>query len=152
MEFKRQTRQREAILRVLRGLKTHPTAPEVYELVRREIPRVSLGTVYRNLDALAEAGAVRRLGVEHAKARFDGDLSEHDHARCIDCDRIADVRRMAPGQVDFSEISRETGFEILGRRLEFVGVCPECQARRRSADARAAVRAGGAGRGRKRGR
>jgi Fur family transcriptional regulator, ferric uptake regulator len=132
MEFRRHTRQRDAILRMLRGVKTHPTAPEVYELVRREIPRVSLGTVYRNLEALAAAGLVRKIICGHSEARFDGDISGHYHVRCVDCGRVADVHGIAPEQIDLGEIGRMTGFEVLARHLEFVGVCPECGARRLS--------------------
>jgi len=137
MEFKRQTKQREAILMALRGLKTHPTAPEVYELVRREIPRVSLGTVYRNLEALAGAGLIRKIIHGHSEARFDGDVSGHHHVRCAECGRIADVHGITLDQIDLGEISRMTGFQVLARHLEFVGVCPECGARRACPEAEA---------------
>jgi len=128
MAFKRCTRQRQAILETLQGLNSHPTAPELYELVRQRIPRISLGTVYRNLDALAAAGLVRKIVHGHAEARFDGDVSRHYHVRCVECGRIADLHGIAEEQIDLGEIGRLTGFRVLARHLEFVGICPECGA------------------------
>ena len=70
--FQRNTRQREVILEELRKLRSHPTAPVLYEIVRRRLPRISLGTVYRNLELLAKSGVVRKLELSDSEARFDG--------------------------------------------------------------------------------
>lgn len=128
----RKTRQRAAILEVLRSIKSHPTAAELHALVRKRLPRISLGTVYRNLDALARQGSIRKLLSGREEARFDGDLSGHYHVRCTDCGRVGDVFGLELPNVDPAEPGRASGFEILGCRLEFIGVCPECRRRRTS--------------------
>ena len=81
----RMTRQRAVILEELRKVKTHPTADELYSIVRERLPRISLGTVYRNLDFLADTGEIRRLEAAGTTKRFDGDISWHQHVRCIHC-------------------------------------------------------------------
>lgn len=123
----RQTRQRQLILETLRGLKTHPTADEVYHLVRRQMPSVSLGTVYRNLERLSSDGIVRKIHGEGGSRRFDGDLSPHHHARCRRCGRLADL----PAQLPLPELGGLPGlegFQVQGYRLELVGLCSRCQA------------------------
>ena len=121
----RMTRQREVILEELRKVNSHPSADEVYEMVRKRLPRISLGTVYRNLEILSESGDIQKLDSGCSLKRFDGNPSEHWHIRCIRCDRIVDAP-MAPGfKLDLEQINA-TGFEIVGHRLEFLGVCPQC--------------------------
>lgn len=124
--MQRMTRQRRVILETLKGLKTHPTADELYAVVRRHIPRISLGTVYRNLDELTRCGLVRKLDVPGAPARFDGDTASHWHVRCLHCGRLDDVS-VSPAKVRPQAVSNETGYQVLGYRLEFEGVCPECR-------------------------
>ena len=123
----RNTRQREVILEELNKLKFHPTATELYEIARRRIPKLSLGTVYRNLELLARNGIIKKLEFGGAEARFDGDTTKHYHARCIHCGRLDDVCGLADNFAsgDFKELN---GYEILGVRLEFFGVCAECRA------------------------
>lgn len=87
----RMTRQRAVILEELRKTKSHPTADELYSIVRERLPRISLGTVYRNLDFLADSGEIRRLEAAGSTKRFDGDISWHQHVRCLRCGRIGDV-------------------------------------------------------------
>lgn len=130
MRERRETKQRAAILEVLRKLRSHPTAAELHLLVRKRLPRISLGTVYRNLDVLARDGAIRKLVIGQSEARFDGDLSRHEHVRCVNCGGVADVPPTVLPGVDLAEVSRRSGFEIIGYRMEFVGVCPECRRRR----------------------
>ena len=120
----RMTRQRKVILEELRKVKTHPSADELYEMVRKRLPRISLGTVYRNLEILSESGDIQKLEPGWALKRFDGDPSEHCHIRCVRCDRIADAP--TPDlKVDLKGIN-PADFEIIGHRLEFLGLCPEC--------------------------
>jgi Fe2+ or Zn2+ uptake regulation protein len=121
----RMTRQRKVILEELRKVNTHPSADEVYEMVRKRLPRISLGTVYRNLEILSESGDIQKLEPGCNLKRFDGNPSKHSHIRCIRCDRIADVP-MVPGfEIDLEQV-KATNFEITGHRLEFLGVCPQC--------------------------
>ena len=124
--FQRNTRQREVILEELRRSSAHPTATQVYDLVRRRLPKISLGTVYRNLDLLARMDMIQRMETTGAETRFDGDLRPHDHVRCTACGRIDDLAGPAvevppEGRRDFA------GYQILGHRLEFVGLCPKCR-------------------------
>lgn len=121
----RMTRQREVILEELRKADTHPSADEVYAMVRKRMPRISLGTVYRNLEILSESGDIQKLESGCSLKRFDGNPAEHSHIRCIGCDRIADAP-MVPGfEVDLERVNA-AGFEIVGYRLEFIGLCPQC--------------------------
>lgn len=89
--MKNYSRQREAILNVLRSTDTHPTAARVYEMVREQIPNISLGTVYRNLTALSEAGEILCIDVRDGQEHYDGDKSSHIHLRCKKCGAIEDI-------------------------------------------------------------
>ena len=122
----RNTLQREVILEKLRKLSTHPTAVGLYEIVRRRLPRISLGTVYRNLELLASTGAIQKLAPGGSQARFDGNVDPHDHVRCVGCGRVDDF---CGAPLDLARIKNNdcNGYEVLGYRLEFVGVCPRCR-------------------------
>ncbi len=122
----RMTRQRRVILEELRKVNTHPSADEVYEMVRKRLPRISLGTVYRNLEILSESGDIQKLEPGCSLKRFDGDPSEHCHIRCVRCDRIADVPMVPELEMIDLEQVNTTNFEVIGHRLEFLGVCPIC--------------------------
>ena len=87
----RMTRQRMVILEELRKVKTHPTADELYAMVRTRMPRISLGTVYRNLDFLTESKEILKLESAGSIRRFDGDTRPHQHVRCRVCGKIGDV-------------------------------------------------------------
>jgi Fur family ferric uptake transcriptional regulator len=119
------TRQRQVILEELRKVKTHPSADEVYEMVRKRLPRISLGTVYRNLEILSESGEIKKLEPGSSLKRFDGNPSEHFHIRCIRCNRIADMPMASDFEIDLADMT-PTEYEILGHRLEFFGLCPYC--------------------------
>lgn len=122
----RMTAQRKVILEELKKLKSHPTAAELCHLVRNRMPRVSLGTVYRNLDILSQQGLVRKLEVGGREMRFDGDISNHHHLRCLGCGKVADAEVREPLTLEDSLVSTE-GFQVLGHALEFFGFCPDCQ-------------------------
>ena len=85
------TAQREAILRELRSVTSHPTADELYAMLRPEMPQISLGTVYRNLEQMSQAGIIRKLETAGKQKRFDGDLSPHHHMRCRCCGAVVDI-------------------------------------------------------------
>ena len=121
----RLTRQRRVILTELQKLTTHPSADEIYEIVKKDLPRISLGTVYRNLETLTELGEIQKLSCGGAVRRFDGNPENHYHIRCVKCDKITD----APIEVHENlekQLINETDFVILGHRVEFLGLCPEC--------------------------
>ena len=119
------TRQRQVILEQLKALKSHPTADELYELVRHRLPHISLGTVYRNLEVLAEGGAIRKLRLGCAQARFDGDPSTHYHVRCVECGQVDDLP-LKPLRGIEQACHSIPGYDMLGYRLEFMGLCPRC--------------------------
>ena len=119
------TRQRQVILEELRKVDTHPSADEVYEMVRKRLPRISLGTVYRNLEILSQNGAIQKLELGSTLKRFDGIAANHHHIRCIRCDRVVD----APEDFDVTinhDLKNATEFKIIGHKLEFIGICPDC--------------------------
>ena len=126
--FQRNTKQRKVILEELQSVQSHPTAPELYEVVRRRLPRISLGTVYRNLDLLVRHGLIRKLESGGGQARFDGKPDRHCHVRCVECGRVADISE-APTMQEFEGEERIEGYEILGLRVEYVGICPGCGTR-----------------------
>jgi Fur family ferric uptake transcriptional regulator len=119
------TRQRQIILQELRSVKTHPSADEIYEMVRIRLPHISLGTVYRNLEILSELGEIQKIEITGKLKRFDGNTHPHYHLRCLNCNRIDDVPEHIHFDFDLS-LNEATGYAITGHRLEFVGLCPEC--------------------------
>ena len=124
----RLTAPRHALLEVVRGIKTHPTAEEVHRLVTRRAPGVSLGTVYRNLRMLVDAGLLGEL--PGPRARFDANIRAHHHFTCVRCGRIADVE--APVAEPHSRalskrVEARTGLAITHHRIDFFGHCRECQ-------------------------
>ena len=121
----RMTRQRKVILEELRKVKNHPSADEVYEIVRRKLPRISLGTVYRNLEILAKLGEIQQLELGCAMKRFDGNPENHYHIRCIRCNRVDDVM-IGPLKDIENEIGGSTDYQVMGHRLEFLGLCRRC--------------------------
>lgn len=124
--MKRHSRQRDIILEEVRRDKTHPSAQEVFDRVRPRLPKISLGTVYRNLEQLAAHGLIRKLELPGEQRRFDGDVSEHYHVRCLVCGRVDDI--FGPPLTNLPQsFPALQDYVILGHRLEFIGVCPHCR-------------------------
>jgi Fur family ferric uptake transcriptional regulator len=119
------TRQRQAILDALKGLPFHPTAEEVYTLVKKRLPRISLGTVYRNLDGLVADGVVKKIDIAGAQRKFDINQKPHYHVRCIRCGAVDDVSINKVPCVEDMVLDGK-GYEIRGFLLEFTGLCSEC--------------------------
>jgi len=122
---RRSTRQRRVVFEAVIGTKSHPTAEWVYDAVRREMPRVSLGTVYRNLQVLAEEGKIRSFE-RGGRIRYDGDLALHDHFSCDGCGLLLDIPRTAEALPAERRLKAQ-GFAIAGRTLEFHGLCRKCR-------------------------
>ncbi len=139
----RLTGPRRLILEVVQGTDVHPAAEWVHRQVRRRLPRVSLGTVYRNLRLLVEEGLVRELPRAAGRqpgaprlARFDGNTAAHHHLTCSECGRIHDLAGRVDPSLD-SQMAARTGFEVSHHCIEFYGRCPACRVRtRRRARAR----------------
>jgi Fur family ferric uptake transcriptional regulator len=121
----RMTKQRRLILEVLRSQNIHPTADVIYEMVRKKMPKISLGTVYRNLEILTALGEIQTLELSGSQKRYDGIANKHYHIRCLHCDRVDDAP-IAPLQRLEDELYESTVYTIMGHRLEFMGLCPEC--------------------------
>lgn len=119
------SKQREIILEELRKVNTHPTADEIYKIVQKRVPKISLGTVYRNLEVLSENKEILKLDLGTNKKRYDGDIKKHYHIRCVKCDRVDDINiDLIKFNHDFSLL---TDYEIIEYRLDFLGICPECK-------------------------
>jgi Fe2+ or Zn2+ uptake regulation protein len=123
----RLTGPRRVVLEVVRSTDSHPTAEGVHRMVRRRLPRVSLGTVYRNLRLLVAQGLVKELPGPHA--RFDGNVSDHHHFTCLDCGRIADIAGTLTephSRALCGRVAAEAGFSVTHHRIEFYGRCLDC--------------------------
>ena len=124
---KRRSKQREIVLALLRsGGLHHPTASEVYEAARVQMPNISLGTVYRNLSELARDGAILKLDASgDSSARFDADTAEHAHFACKKCGKIYDAPLAPELRKKLSKIFG-AGFSVETSELLFSGRCPNC--------------------------
>ena len=125
-KFQRKTRQRQVIVEELLKLSSHPTAAELYEIVRKRLPKISLGTVYRNLELLAQNDVIQKLDISGSEARFDGNPDRHYHVRCVHCGLVDDLHDI-PADLIGHRLKESNSWEILGYRLDFIGICPECK-------------------------
>jgi Fur family peroxide stress response transcriptional regulator len=122
----RLTRQRRAILDLLKGTRAHPTADEIYAAVRKDLPNISKGTVYRNLQVLIESGEAAVLDIRGSLSRYEIRRESHYHFRCQACGRVIDIDEpVDPGLDD--KVSRKTGFVVSGHQIEFRGWCAICR-------------------------
>ena len=119
------SRQREAIKVNLRQRYDHPTADMVYEDIRAIYPRISLGTVYRNLALLCERGEIRKLPSDQGADRYDGNMSAHSHFVCRACGTILDIP-----PVDAKALQKTAGKTVDGiieeSKISFIGLCHAC--------------------------
>jgi len=123
----RLTPQRMAICRLLAESNQHPTAAMIYEQLQQQYPSLSPMTVYNTLKALVELGQVNALG--HAgddTVHYDADTSPHINLACIRCHQIVDIPCDCLTDLD-ENISRASGYQLLGARMMFYGLCPACQ-------------------------
>ena len=122
----RQTKQRGAILRLLKAGYCHLTADQIYDEVRKGIPNISKGTVYRNLKVLRELGLVSELNLNDTVSRFEAKRDDHYHFRCERCGQVFDVDEPIDEELD-RRIAERAGFKISCHQLEFRGLCHDCQ-------------------------
>ncbi len=124
------THQRQVILEEVKSDHLHPTADEIYDRVRKRLPRISMGTVYRNLDILCTHGLIGRLDPGHSQMRFDCNVSDHYHVTCMRCGKVEDAP-IAPSDNDLEVLENALGnltkYGIFGHRLDFVGLCADCR-------------------------
>jgi Fur family transcriptional regulator, peroxide stress response regulator len=122
----RKTKQKEAIIKVLQQTKLHPDADWIFQQVKQEIPNISLGTVYRNLRLLKEAGIIQELLSQDEISHFDGNTGVHYHFRCDSCGRIYDIEETVDKAIE-RRVAQKTGFKVLRHHLELSGLCLDCQ-------------------------
>ncbi len=121
----RLTTQRQIILEELGKVTSHPTANEVYDMVRKRLPRIGLGTVYRNLELMAESGIILKLEVGGTQKRFDATVDPHYHIRCLSCGKVDDIA--IPVMSDINKTAADlSNYQVLGHHIEFAGICSEC--------------------------
>jgi Fe2+ or Zn2+ uptake regulation protein len=120
------TPQRQAILDVIQASGNHPTAAQIYALVKVEHPHVAFGTVYKALDLLSRTGQILQLEFGDAASRYDRRTDRHDHAICTGCGRLVDLDVELPRELE-SVASRASGFSILQHTTHFFGLCPACR-------------------------
>jgi Fur family ferric uptake transcriptional regulator len=119
------TKQRKIILAELQQLTSHPTADELFQIVRKKLPNISLGTVYRNLNQLVQDGVIIEIGRAGYKKRFDADTAKHYHFMCQQCGKVYDIHPVAD---DVRQIINDIEeHDVYDYDLEFYGVCKNCK-------------------------
>lgn len=123
------SRQREVVEEVVKQSCDHPTAEQVYQRAKEVLPSIGMATVYRNLNTLAEHGAIRRISLPGESDRFDCALEEHDHAVCIVCNKIFDIysspdekKRALRAKGNLPE-----GFQPIESSVIVYGYCKDCK-------------------------
>lgn len=124
-DTRRETKQRQIILNVLKSRKDHPSADIIYNAVRAELPRISLGTVYRNLEVLQSMGLIEKIDAGSGQARYDGDTSSHCHTICTVCGSIGDVPDDAIMSFEY-DAGRIGLHKVSGHIVKFCGICRDC--------------------------
>lgn len=119
----RSSRQRDAVLEVLRSSCDHPTADIIFERVREEIPNISLGTVYRNLGQLKDEGFITVVESSDTKVHYEGNLTEHIHFLCKKCHNITDVWCKSPVPSQLAEM----GLQVESQKTVYYGICNSCR-------------------------
>ncbi len=129
MTTKRNTVQRGVVLSAVNSLKNHPTAETVFQKISNEYPTISKGTVYRNLNQLANSGEISKIEVPSEADRFDHMTFPHYHTKCTECGEVFDV------EMDYlhgleNSIKNKNGFSFCEHTISFKGVCLECQTKK----------------------
>ena len=123
----RLTPQRLAIRKFLEGNFLHPSAEEIYEVLRKQFPTLSLATVYNTLEVLRERGEIIEVDGDATKKRFDPVVSQHHHLICVRCKKILDIPEKWKCTLTEAE---KRGFEIIRSQVIFHGLCPQCRSRK----------------------
>ena len=124
-KLRRFSRQRQMVLDVVKNRTKHPTADKVYEILKKDHPEISLGTVYRNLNLLAEMGEISRVETSSIKDHFDGNQHPHAHFVCRKCGGVSDLN------LDISLLLQsakgvEGSFQVEDCKVLVQGVCEDC--------------------------
>jgi len=120
------SKQKEVILRIMKSTSSHPTADWVYEQARKEIPNISLATVYRNLKLLKDSGELLELDLGPGQSHYNGNTNNHYHFRCEKCGQLFDIEQAVDTAMD-EEVAQKTGHDVTHHVLEFRGICKHCR-------------------------
>lgn len=123
------TQQRRVILQVIQDSSEHMTAEEIFMLARQQLPKLALGTVYRNLGLMVESGEILLITIPEQPNHYDKTTCEHDHFRCTECGRLYDMPQMRMMEV----LSKELGMTVTGYHLSAEGICDTCKSGAQSA-------------------
>lgn len=118
-QVKRRSTRREAVYAALAATDAHPTAEELYAIVKVGLPDIGIATVYRNLAQLEREGRVTAVETVSGRVRYDADVSAHAHFVCEKCHRVIDLDCKLPGL-------NKDGYTVSGEKLVYYGTCPEC--------------------------
>lgn len=122
----RRSIQRETILKVVMNSDSHPTADWIYQEVKKEIPNISLGTVYRDLKFLVKTGDILKLEIAGSSSRYDGNTESHCHFRCKKCGLMLDLDEPVDHSIE-ERLAQKSGLKITRQRVELTGLCKNCQ-------------------------
>jgi Fur family peroxide stress response transcriptional regulator len=119
------THQREVIFRAMSEMRDHPSPEAIYEVVRRSIPSISLGTVYKNIRTFLDSGLVKEVSLHHGSLRLEVNTTPHHHLVCVSCKAIVDLLEEDVEPVRLHR-RRPSGFQIQRINVEAVGLCAAC--------------------------
>ena len=125
----KQFRKRNAILAGLRASKAHPSAEELFSILKPQIPDLSLGTVYRNLSLFKEQGLAISVATVNGIERFDANVGPHVHFICSGCDGVLDLDEMQVPEALREAAAQCCGGRVDGCQLTFTGLCQQCLAK-----------------------
>lgn len=121
----RRTKQRQLVLEAVQASDDHPTAPQIYQRVRRRYPGIAYATIYNALRWWVERGELREFTFGDAAARYDRNRDRHDHAICTRCGALLDVEVRLPKKI-LDQVRRRTGLKIASHHVQFLGLCARC--------------------------
>ncbi len=133
VHMRRNTIQRDLVKKAVYDIKSHVTADEVYEFLKPNHPSLSKGTIYRNLEILAEEGKVRKVEVPSGPNRYDFTLEDHYHVTCVECGEVFDVDlEELPNLLD--KIKDDHGMDFFSYDISFKGICSNCKCKQSKGD------------------
>ncbi|KYZ77810.1 hypothetical protein AXX12_17260 [Anaerosporomusa subterranea] len=121
----RTTKQRQAILQVIRSSRAHLTADDIFQQVKKSQPNISLGTVYRNLELLTQAGSLSKAVFSDGKARFEFTGAHHHHLICLSCGSTVDIPVCPVGE-EVTAFMKSSNFQPCHHHFEVYGYCAQC--------------------------
>jgi len=121
---RRNTQQRNIIYDIVASTNTHPTADWIYEQAKKQIPNISLGTVYRNLKVLVEEGKILEIN-DGKVSRFDANILPHHHFKCESCGSLYDIEE---GELLYinKDLAQKKGYTVNSSFVVLYGICPKC--------------------------